>query len=72
MFTVSVANVSSIVKEESTKDQYYLVIREVVRIFKSNNLEIADVISGIRLKNQIKEVGLTISFFEEFLEVYKY
>ena len=38
-------------------------------MFKSNNLEIEDVISGIRLKNQVKEVGLTISFFEDFLEV---
>lgn len=68
LFNVSVAHVSSIVKEESTKDGYNLVIREVVKMFKSNNLEICDVISGIRLKNQIKEVGLTISFFEDFLE----
>ncbi len=66
---VSVANVSSIVKEESTKDGYYLVIREVVKMFKSNNLEIDDVIAGIRLRNKVKEVGLTTSFFEEFLEV---
>jgi len=66
---VSVANVSSIVKEESTKDGYYLVIREVVKMFKSNNLEIDDVIAGIRLRNQVKKVGLTTSFFEEFLEV---
>jgi hypothetical protein len=66
---VSVANVSSIVKEESKKDGYYLVIREVVKMFKSNNLEIDDVIAGIRLRNKVKEVGLTTSFFEEFLEV---
>ena len=65
---VSVGHVSSIVKEESTKDGYNLVIREVVKMFKSNNLEIGDVISGIRLKNKVKEVGLTISFFEDFLE----
>ena len=45
-----------------------LVIREVTKMFKNNNLEISDVISGIRLKNQIKEAGLTISFFENFLE----
>ncbi|HEX6671877.1 MAG TPA: hypothetical protein VF084_06560, partial [Nitrososphaeraceae archaeon] len=67
MFTVSVGKVSSIVKE-ATKDQYFLVLREVARLHKSNNLEFSDVISGIRLKNQIKEVGLTISFFEDFLE----
>jgi hypothetical protein len=66
---VSVANVSSIVKEESKKDGYILVIREVVKMFKSNNLEIDDVIAGIRLRNKVKEVGLTISFFEEFLEI---
>ncbi len=51
-----------------TKDEYYIVIREVTKMFKSNNLEITDVISGIRLKNKIKEAGLTISFFENFLE----
>ena len=66
---VSVAHVSSIVKEESKKDGYILVIREVVKMFKMNNLEIDDVIAGIRLRNKVKEVGLTISFFEEFLEV---
>ena len=68
LFNVSVAHVSSIVKEESKKDGYILVIREVVKMFKRDNLEIGDVISGIRLKNQVKEVGLTISFFEDFLE----
>ena len=68
MFNVSVGKVSSIVKEEATKDLYFLVLREVARLLKNNNLEISDVISGIRLKNQIKEVGLTISFFEDFLE----
>jgi len=68
LFNVSVGTVSSIAKEETTKDGYYLVIREVTKMFKSNNLEICDVISGIRLKNQIEEVGLTISFFEDFLE----
>jgi hypothetical protein len=69
LFNVSVGHVSSIVKEESKKDGYILVIREVVKMFKSNNLEIDDVIAGIRLRNKIKEVGLTISFFEEFIEV---
>ena len=34
MFTVSVAKVSSIVKEESTKDGYFLVIREVARMLQ--------------------------------------
>jgi hypothetical protein len=68
LFNVSVGHVSSIVNEESKKDGYYSVIREVVKMFKTNNLEIGDVISGIRLKNKVKEVGLTTSFFEDFLE----
>jgi hypothetical protein len=68
LFTVSVGHVSSIVNEESKKDGYYFVIREVVKMFKTNNLEIGDVISGIRLKNKVKELGLTISYFEDFLE----
>lgn len=68
LFNVSVGTVSSIATEETTKDGYYLVIREVTKIFKDNNLEISDVISGIRLKNKVKEVGLTIPFFEDFLE----
>ena len=41
LFNVSVAHVSSIAKEESTKDGYYLVIREVVKMFKSNKLELS-------------------------------
>jgi hypothetical protein len=65
---VSVGNVSSIVNHELTKDEYYIVIREVTKMFKSHNLEITDVISGIRLKNKVKETGLTISFLENFLE----
>ena len=37
-------------------------------MFKNNNLDISDVISAIRLNNKVKESGLTISFFENFLE----
>jgi hypothetical protein len=65
---VSVGTVSAITNDVSNKDAYYMVIREVTKIFKNNNLEISDVISGIRLKNKVKEVGLTIPFFENFLE----
>ena len=42
MFTVSVGKISSIVKEESTNDVYILVLREVARHLKSNNLEIEE------------------------------
>jgi hypothetical protein len=68
LFNVSVGAVSGIVNELSKKDDYFIVIREVTKMFKNNNLEISDVISGIRLKNQVEEIGLTISFFENFLE----
>jgi hypothetical protein len=37
-------------------------------MFKKNNLQISDVISAIRLKSQVEKSGLTISFFESFLE----
>jgi hypothetical protein len=65
---VSVGIVSSVTKEESHKDNNYLAIREITRIFRKNNLKIPDVISGIRLYNQIKRVGLDIPFFENLIE----
>jgi hypothetical protein len=68
LFNVSVGAVSAIANELSKKDAYFIVIREVTKMFKNNNLEISDVISAIRLKNKVKESGLTISFFENFLE----
>jgi hypothetical protein len=68
LFNVSGGTVWSIAKEETTKDGYYFVIREVTKVFRKNNLEISDVILGIRLYNKIKELGLTIPFFEDFLE----
>jgi hypothetical protein len=68
LFNVSVGAVSAIANELSKKDEYFRVIREVTKMFKNNNLEISDVISAIRLKNKVKELGLTISFFENFLE----
>ncbi len=68
LFNVSVGAVSAIANELSKNDAYFMVIREVTKMFKNNNLEISDVISAIRLKNKVKESGLTISFFENFLE----
>ncbi|HET9807154.1 MAG TPA: hypothetical protein VFP49_09620 [Nitrososphaeraceae archaeon] len=47
---------------------YYLYIHEIAKEFKSKNLEISAVISGVRLYNKIKKVGLTCSIFENFLE----
>ena len=68
LFSISVGTIHSITKEVSLNDEYYIVIREVTKMLRSNNLELTDVISGIRLKNKIQEAGLTISFFENFLE----
>jgi len=67
LFNVSVGAVWAIANELSKKDEYFIVIRELIKC-KNNNLEISDVISAIRLKNKVKELGLTISFFENFLE----
>ena len=66
---VSVAAVSAITNEECRKNEYYLYIHEIAKKFRSKNLEISDVISGVRLYNKIKKVGLTCSFFENFLDI---
>ena len=65
---VSVGAISTITNEECRKNEYYLYIHELAKKFRSKNLEISDVISGVRLDNKIKKVGLTCSFFENFLE----
>ena len=65
---VSVGAVSAITNEVSKNEEYLIVIREVTKIIKQNNLDISEVILGIRLNNKVKKVGLTIPFFEDFLE----
>jgi hypothetical protein len=65
---VSVGTVSAVTKEECRKNEFYLYIHEIAKKFRSKNLEISDVISGVRLYNKIKKVGLTCSFFENFLD----
>jgi hypothetical protein len=65
---VSVGAISAITSEECRKNEYYRYIHEIAKKFRSKNLEISDVISGVRLYNQIKKVDLTCSFFENFLE----
>jgi hypothetical protein len=65
---VSVGAVSAITNEESRNNEYYFYIHEIAKKFRSKNLEISDVISGVRLYNKIKKVGLTCSFFENFLD----
>ncbi|MGI0051977.1 MAG: hypothetical protein ACRD8K_09595 [Nitrososphaeraceae archaeon] len=58
----------AITSEESKNDNSILYIREIAKMFNKNNLEISDVISGVRLHNKIKQVGLSCIFFENFLE----
>jgi regulator of replication initiation timing len=65
---VSVGSVSSIITEESNKNNDYLQIREVTKIFKQNNLKISDVAYAIRLHNKVKNLGLDTLFFENFLD----
>ena len=65
---VSVGAISAITSEESKKNEYFLYMHELAKKFRKKNLEFSDVISGVRLHNQIKKVGLTCSFFENFLE----
>lgn len=65
---VSVGSAHAITNEESKKDNSILYIREIAKMFNKNNLEISDVISGVRLHNKIKQIGLSCKFFENFLE----
>ena len=65
---VSVGSVYAITPEESKNDNSILYIREIAKMFNKNNLKISDVISGVRLHNKIKQVGLSCIFFENFLE----
>jgi hypothetical protein len=65
---VSVGAISSLTNEECRKNEYYRYIHEIAKKFRSKNLEISAVISGVRLYNKINKVGLTCSFFENFLE----
>ena len=65
---VSVGTAHAITTEESKKDNSILYIREIAKMFNKNNLELSDVISGVRLHNTIKQVGLSCIFFENFLE----
>jgi hypothetical protein len=65
---VSVGAISALTNEECRKNEYYRYIHEIAKKFRSKNLYISDVISVVRLHNQIKKLGLTCSFFENFLE----
>jgi hypothetical protein len=67
-YGVSVGTISAITTEESNKDNDFFQIREITKKFKKHDLKISDVISGIRLYNKIKKLGLDISFFENFIE----
>jgi hypothetical protein len=64
----SVGAISAITSEEAKKNEYFLYMHELAKKFRKKNLEFSDVISGVRLYNKIKKVGLTNSFFENFLD----
>ena len=68
LLNYSVGAISTITNEESKKNEYFLYIHELAKKFRKKNLEFSDVISGVRLYNKIKKVGLTCSFFENFLD----
>ena len=68
LYDVSVGTVSAITTEESNKDNDFFQIREITKTFKKHNLKISDIISGIRLYNKIKKLGVDIVFFEKFIE----
>ena len=68
LLNVSVGTVSAITTEAARRDEYILYMHEIARKFRNKNLIFSDVVSGIRLYSKIKEVGLTCSFFEDFLE----
>jgi DNA repair exonuclease SbcCD ATPase subunit len=65
---VAVGTVDKVTDEEARKDESIVYIREIAKMFKKKNLELAEVIAGVRLYNKVKKVGLSQSFFENFLE----
>lgn len=68
LLNVSVGTVSTVTNEAARHDEYFSYMREIARNFYIKKLIFSDVISGIRLYHKIKDVGLTCSFFEDFLE----
>ena len=68
LLKVSVGTVDTVTQEAARKDEFILYMHEIARMFYTKNLIFSDVISGIRLYNKIKELGLTCSFFEHFLD----
>ena len=68
MLGVSVGTISAITSEQSRNDEFFSIMREIAKKFKSDNLGFSDVISGVRLFNKINKLGLTCPFFENFLE----
>jgi len=68
MLGVSIGTIWTITSEESRKDEIFSYMREIAKKFKSNNLDFSEVVSGVRLYNKINKLGLTCTFFENFLE----
>ncbi|HJT85449.1 MAG TPA: hypothetical protein VJ697_13295 [Nitrososphaeraceae archaeon] len=65
---VSVGTVHKIADEEAKKENELCSVREIAKMFKKEQLNLSEVISGVRLYNKVKNVGLTSLFFEDFLD----
>jgi len=65
---VSIGTISTVTAGAARKDNSVSYMRDIARKFYKKNLVLDDVISGERPYNKIKEVGLTSSFFESFLD----
>lgn len=68
LLNVSIGTISAVTAGAARKDNSISYMRDIARKFYKKNLLLDDVISGERHYNKIKEVGLTCSFFESFLD----
>jgi hypothetical protein len=68
LLNVSIGTISAVTARAARKDNSVSYMRDIARKVYKKNLLLDDVISGERPYNKIKEVGLTSSFFESFLD----
>ena len=65
---VGVGTIHKIADEEAKEDNELCYVHEIAKMFKQKQLNLSEVISGVRLYNKVKNVGLTSLFFEDFLD----
>jgi|SRR5215204_2826448 len=68
LYNVSVGAVSSIIKEETNKDENFQFLREITKIIKKNQLNPNDLISAIHLNSMMETLGLSTGFIEKFFD----